>query len=314
MDKNPQLRQRYNEILNEYLEKKFLRKCKPSDVKFQRTWYLPHFPVLYPLKPGKIRIVFDAAANFNGFSLNDYLMPGPDFLNPLISVLFKFRHGKIRFLGDIKDMFHRIKMRQQDASCQKILWRGDSRTSEPEEYELDVMCFGANCSACSPCSAIYIKDQNALRFKDEYPEAVDAILNKHYMDDYLDSTNDETEAINLIKDVIYVHQQGSFEIRNWISSSQIVMESIPEQLRRCRATKISLDHENLQDRVLGILWNPTEDVFTFNVDFAKINKALLSGEKKPTKREILTIINSVFDPLGFVAHLMIIETCLAYWY
>lgn len=124
------------------------------------------------------------------------------------------------------------------------------------------------------------------------------------MDDYLDSTNNENDAINLINDVIHVHQQqGSFEIRNWISSSQVVMESIPEQLRRNRDAKVSLDHENLPDRVLGILWDPTEDVFTFNVDFAKIDKALLSGEKK---REILTIINSVFDPLGFVAHLMIV--------
>lgn len=304
LDKNPDLRQRYNEIIGEYLDKKFLRKCEKTDMTPQRLWYLPHFPVLYPLKPGKVRIVFDAAAKSNGLSLNDYLMPGPDFLQSLIGVLFKFRHGKIGFLGDIKDMFHRIKIRQQDASCQKILWRGNSRTCEPEEYQLDVMSFGANCS---PCSAIYIKDQNALRFQKEFPQAVDAILNKHYMDDYLDSSSNEDEAIKIINDVIYVHQQGSFEIRNWTSSSQVVMEAIPEHLRRnYTSKKVSLDHENLQDRVLGILWDPTEDVFTFSTDFAKLDRRLLSGEMKPTKRDILKIINSVFDPLGFVAHLMII--------
>lgn len=174
LDNNPNLRQRYSEIIGEYLEKKFLRKCEKSDPTFTRSWYLPHFTVLYPLKPGKVRIVFDAVAKSNGFSLNDYLMPGPDFLKSLISVIFKFRHGKIGFLGDIKDMFHRIKMKPADASCQKILWRGDSRSSEPEEYELDVMSFGANCS---PCSAI--KDQNALRFQEEFPQAVNSKQTLH---------------------------------------------------------------------------------------------------------------------------------------
>ena len=42
-----------------------------------------------PNKPGKLRLVFDAAAVANGSSLNDHLIPGPDLLNYLVSVLFK---------------------------------------------------------------------------------------------------------------------------------------------------------------------------------------------------------------------------------
>jgi hypothetical protein len=34
------------------------------------VWYLPHTFVLYPYKPGKIRVVFDWAVAFKDFVLN----------------------------------------------------------------------------------------------------------------------------------------------------------------------------------------------------------------------------------------------------
>ena len=37
------------------------------------TWYLPHFAVFNPNKPGKLRFVFDAAAKAGSASLNDTL-------------------------------------------------------------------------------------------------------------------------------------------------------------------------------------------------------------------------------------------------
>lgn len=268
----------------------------------QRIWYLPHFPVKYPLKPGKIRVVFDAAAQSHGISLNDNLLTGPDLLKLLPGVLFRFRQGPIGFIGDIKEMFHRIMIQESDVKCQKILWRGRERNVEPDEYEMPVMMFGASCS---PSSAIYIKNRNAKQFEKEYPEVVNAIINKHYMDDYLDSKFSIEEAIKIIYEVIHIHSKGSFEIRNWISSSKEVMAAIPEHLRGKSDSAVTLDHENLPGRVLGILWKPEEDIFTFSSYFAKIDKDLLNGNRTPTKREILQIVSSIYDPLGFVAHLVI---------
>ena len=60
-----------------------------------KTWYLPHHAVLNPIKPGKVCVVFDAASKFDGVSLNDKLLTGPDLLHNLVGILMRFRTGKI---------------------------------------------------------------------------------------------------------------------------------------------------------------------------------------------------------------------------
>lgn len=79
-----------------------------------RTWYLPHFPVLNPNKPGKVRIVFDATAEYGGTSLNNNLMQGPDCINNLVGVLLRFRQDHTAIVADIESLFHQVKVREQD--------------------------------------------------------------------------------------------------------------------------------------------------------------------------------------------------------
>jgi hypothetical protein len=71
----------------ELVEKGYAREVtEPGEVKQGRTWYLPHFAVKNPNKPGKIRVVFDAAAQFRGTSLNEEPFTGPDLLTSLIGI------------------------------------------------------------------------------------------------------------------------------------------------------------------------------------------------------------------------------------
>ena len=43
-------------------------------------WYLPIFPVYHSKKPDSVRMVFDSSAKYNGQSLNDSLLKGPDLI------------------------------------------------------------------------------------------------------------------------------------------------------------------------------------------------------------------------------------------
>lgn len=92
---------RYKLEMSKYLEKEYARKLSEKEVQdvSQPVWYLPHFAVQSPHKPVKLRIVFDAAANVNGISLNSVLLKGPEQAKPLLGILFKFRQGVIGVAG-----------------------------------------------------------------------------------------------------------------------------------------------------------------------------------------------------------------------
>lgn len=119
----------------------------------RRIWYLPLVEALNRRKPEKVRVVWDAVAKVNGVSLNSKIMKGPDLLVSLMSVLFLFRQRELTIMGDIKEMFHRLYIRQQDRQTQLFQWR-----DEPDQpigtFMMNVATFG---STCSPCSAQYIK-------------------------------------------------------------------------------------------------------------------------------------------------------------
>ncbi|UYV84339.1 hypothetical protein LAZ67_X001892 [Cordylochernes scorpioides] len=149
--KDPLLLAAYKGKFDEYLEKGYIRKLDSIEVTkgSERTWYISHFGVTNPNKPGKLRLVFGAAARSNGVSLNEALSKGPDLISPLTSVLWKFRVHNIALTGDITDMFHRVRVIKEDQCNQRFLWRNMNTSIEPDHYEMQVLIFGATSSPYS---------------------------------------------------------------------------------------------------------------------------------------------------------------------
>ena len=54
--------------------------------------------------------MFDCAAKFQGESLNDNVLQGPDLTNTLIGVLLRFRHEPVALISDVESMFHRVRV------------------------------------------------------------------------------------------------------------------------------------------------------------------------------------------------------------
>ncbi|XP_043069107.2 uncharacterized protein [Drosophila bipectinata] len=216
----------YIQIMDDYVMKGYARRLKAQEVqRFQegKVWYLPHFGVENPNKPGKIRLVFDAAAKVDGVSLNSALLKGPQRYKPLPAVLFHFREGAVGVCADIKEMFHQVLMQPKDRCAQRFLWRDGDDQREPDVYEMAVMTFGA---ACSPCSEDYVKTVNALRYSSTDPRAALAINEYHYVDNYVDSFASEDEAIAISTRVREIHAEAGFDLCRFTSSSASVVKAL----------------------------------------------------------------------------------------
>ncbi|XP_058122772.1 uncharacterized protein LOC131293707 [Anopheles ziemanni] len=301
MLKDPELAKAITQKMTEYEAKGYIRRLTESEKleKHPRDWYLPIFPVTNPNKPGKLRMVFDAAAKVRGVSLNTHLVTGPDQLTSLLSVLFKFREYHIAVAGDIREMFFQVKMKKEDQRSQMFLWGDQGNNAEPATYAVAVMTFSA---ACSPSSAQYVKNINAERFEEQFPRAVSCIKNEHYVDDMLTSVETEEEAIELAEQVRLIHAQGGFEIRNWVSNSF----NVAAHLRKEQPCDLSLNmcSETHKEKVLGMWWDIATDSFTFRLS-PKHDKQLLSGERFPTKREVLRTLMMIYDPMGLIGCFLI---------
>ncbi|XP_063894313.1 uncharacterized protein LOC126055473 [Helicoverpa armigera] len=298
LDKNPDLKTRYMAQMDSLIEKGYAEKA-PLERTPGRTWYLPHFDVFNPMKPEKLRIVHDAAAKTRGMSLNDYLLTGPDLLQSLPGVMMRFRRHRVAVSGDITEMFMQVKVKPEDRDALRYLWRGERREGAPEEYRMTSIIFGA---ASSPCTAIFAKNWNAKRHANEHPEAVEAIVKNHYMDDYLDSFRSTEEATRTIKIVQEIHSKARFDLTKWVSNSEEVLrELVPGQETTQIVTLGNI--ENIE-KVLGVIWKPHTDELSFNLKLARLPTGLLDKET-PTKREALKIVMSLYDPLGLASPITI---------
>lgn len=115
--RNPNLHEMYKSTVNDYIEKGYATEVTKSEMNTNRVWYLPHHPVINEHKPGKVRVVFDCAATYQGRSLNSELLQGPDLMNSLVGVLLRFRQDKIAIAADIEAMFHQVKVIEEDRNA-----------------------------------------------------------------------------------------------------------------------------------------------------------------------------------------------------
>ena len=83
-------------------------------------------------------------------------------------------------------------------------------------------------------------------------------------------------------------KRGGFRLTKFVSNSKAVLDSIPPEEVSPKAT-LNLDGEVLE-RVLGVKWDIRTDTFTFAFNVI---------DAPSTKRGILRITCSLFDPLAF---------------
>lgn len=93
-------------------------------------------------------------------------------------------------------------------------------------------------------------------------------------------------------------------MRNWISNSSEVLEALGQTTPKV-PKNLNIDPEAIYTKVLGMWWCPTQDSFTFSTKAGNISKALEIVAGKPTKRQVLRTLMTIFDPLGFLAAFLV---------
>lgn len=271
-----------------------------TSVEADRAWYLPLGVVTNSRKPGKIRLIWDAAAKVGDVSFNSRLLKGPDLLTPLPRVLYRFRQYPVAVCADIMEMFHQIRIRTSDCQSQRFLFR-ENPSDPPQVYVMDVATFGPTCS---PASAQFIKNLNADEFSNDFPRAAVAIKYHHYVDDYLDSFESVNEAVEVVNEVKLVHLKGGFTLRRFLSNFPEVLHKIGRN-EEPESKNLDLERGEQSESVLGMKWVPLEDLFLYAFGSREDLQHVLLEQHIPTKREIARVVMSLFDPLGFIAFFLV---------
>ena len=252
------------------------------------VWYIPLFCVTHP-KKDKIRLVFDSTASYQNTSLNSQLLQGPDINTHLSTVLLRFRKKPVGFSADIESMFYAFHLEHSDRDYTRFFWWRDNNPSDKmTEYRATRHIFGNKSSpSVANIGLRYAVSSSPLATE----QAKNFVYNNFYVDDGCASADTVEEAINILKETRASLSSFNIRLHKIASSSPEVLKSFPSSEIEESIQNKDFNHLESQ-RTLGVEWNPSTDSFIVRSNVPS---------KPYTKRGTLATTNSLFDPLGFVA-------------
>ena len=138
MRNNPELIQKYDDIITDQREKGIIEKVG-SESNSLIKHYIPHHAVVNPTKATtKVRVVYDASAKCRSEcrsenrSLNECLHRGPILLQNLTGILLRFRLNKIAMVADIEKAFLQIRLQDDAKDITRFFWLKDRDILEVE--------------------------------------------------------------------------------------------------------------------------------------------------------------------------------------
>ncbi len=342
----PEVLKEYDNVIRGQCNKGIVEPVPESNEVAKRVHYLPHHAVIRQDKATtKLRVVYDASARSSGPSLNDCLYSGPSLTQNIVDIMLRFRTYKVALTGDIEKAFLMVHVAQSDRDALRFLWVDDIHSPTPKIIPLRFtrVVFGVSSS---PFLLNATVRHHIERYKEEDPSFVESILNSIYVDDLISGGEDVEKTLKLYEDSRSRLSEANFNLRKIVTNSEVLRERI-RQAERLATVNNATDarittnatvsdecqqsvkedqlsyagstlgpplpaHESKQ-KILGTLWNPTEDNFV--IDIKPV--ADLAQEVQATKRNVISVSSKIYDPMGFISPLTINlkllfqELCLA---
>lgn len=281
LERDPVMKSLYTDFLVNYESLDHMENITNNEENHQSGYFLPHHGVLRPGNTTtKLRVVFNASAkSSNGKSLNDLLCKGGIIQDDLFSLILRFRKHAYAFTADIEKMFRQIEVHPSERNFQKIVWK-NAKDEPIQIYRLKTVTYG---TACAPYLATRTLKQLASDEAKNFPLASKVLCEDFYMDDCLSGADNLQKFTELGRQLTELLSRGGMNLHKWCSNVNPAKEHLfPFDLQNEGTVK-----------TLGMLWNCSSDTFTYNVSTNKSTIFL-------TKRDILSQIASIFDPLGLL--------------
>lgn len=184
-------------------------------------------------------------------------------------------------------------MNERDRDYLRFYWYEDNNPHRKMiEYRMTVHVFG---NRPSPAVATY-----GLRraVRDADTEVVSFVNQDFYVDDALTSRPTPVEVIDLMRRTQKaLDEEGKIRLHKIVSNVQEVLDAFPPDDLGKDIKDFSIgDDDNLVQHSLGLAWNLSSDCFIFQKPDADVPF---------TRRGILSKVNSIFDPIGFLSPLTI---------
>ncbi|GBO33738.1 hypothetical protein AVEN_15503-1, partial [Araneus ventricosus] len=282
LNKNNTLATLYKAFLQEYLDLGHMQQIMDEDN--AKSYYIPHHCIYKPEKTTTpLRVVFDASAKTStGQSLNSILLNGGSIQDDLFSLVTRFRTHKYAFSADIQKMYRQILVEPSQGYLQRIVWK-ETNNSPIKIYQLNTVTYG---TVSAPFLAMRVLKALADAEHQDFPEAARIISRDMYMDDILSGATSLTSAKRLQADLSKLLRRGGFELHKWVSNHPALLNDIS-------TSEYSFeDTQSNTVKALGMLWKPQPDQLTFKVSVKKKDSL--------TKREVLSQIARLYDPLGII--------------
>ncbi|XP_037930950.1 uncharacterized protein LOC119665776 [Teleopsis dalmanni] len=288
LSSNPALKRDYWEFMKQYLELGHMTRVEDPKLN-EPHYYIPHHCVLKPSSTStKLRVVFDASCpTSSSRALNDILLVGPTIHPELYLLLLQFRLYRYALTADIVKMFRQILVDKGDRRFQYILWR-DTDAEPVSTYELNTVTYGtASAPFLSTRSLQYLAD----KYKDKYPLGSPLLKSSFFVDDFIGGADSSEELVEIKHQLTAILKEGCFELDKWHSNHVDFVSDTTTKSWDLGSDTIT--------SALGIKWHQLHDVFLFSFN-VPISRTV-------TKRSILSLASSLFDPLGLLAPLVLVS-------
>ena len=114
-------------------------------------------------------------------------------------------------------------------------------------------------------------------------------------------THPVVPAISVIVNVIQLLKSSGFNLTNFVSNHQEIL-NYTRQKPPSENKLVNLDLNQISiERTLETLWDPKQDVLRIQ---------LINKEVPNTKRGILSLVSSIFDPLGILTLALMEPKCI----